>query len=512
MIAQQITVTGRVTDGSNGEAIIGATVKVNESGAITNEDGRYTVTIAKKDTIKISVTYEGYSDVNDRIIRPTGTTIEKNVEMAIKNTTTEDVVVTAAKIEQKKEDLTISVETLTPKKLDIQASTDLQRTMEQTPGVQINDRQVSIRGSSGYTYGAGSRVLTLLDGLPMISADRNSVNFDMLPTDNIRQVEVVKGASSVLFGAGAMGGVINVLTQDPTSKPKTSIRLRYEVYDNPRNDTANWDGRSSATSPSLHFFHSRKIKERFDLTTQLDLIKNSGYRYEEFSNRLRALVMTKYYFPKVQGLYIGLNVQANFDSSSSFLAWGGYPSKALIAGSGFLSYQWLVRLAVDPSVSYLTKSGNRHVYRGRWFHQINKISTGQSGTSTLHYHEYQYAHGFGKKRNINLIGGANWTQNHVKADSTFGLAISNQYAAFLQAEMKFFERLNISLGARYQYEQIEGDDLKKDSTGTYTRFYRDSTGVERPSTLVDPGQFVRADHVKQTTINEPVFRAGVSFR
>ncbi|GIV43366.1 MAG: hypothetical protein KatS3mg035_0489 [Bacteroidia bacterium] len=79
--------------------------------------------------------------------------------------------------------------------------------------------QPNIRGSAGYTYGSGTRVLTMLDGLPMISADRSGTNFDMLPTDNIKQVEVIKGASSVLFGAGAMGGVINVLTADPTIVP-----------------------------------------------------------------------------------------------------------------------------------------------------------------------------------------------------------------------------------------------------------------------------------------------------
>ena len=501
----KIVISGKVIDKANGEVLIGTKVNGNDGEAVvgTNTEGKYSIQLTRKDTVKIVFTYIGYEPTEIKIVKSVATNLVKNIEMREEGTQGEEVIITAARIEQKKEDLTISVETLNPKKIDNQAATNIMSAMEQTPGVQIMKDQPSIRGSSGYTYGAGSRVITLLDGLPMISANRNSVGFDLLPTDNIRQIEVIKGASSVIFGSGAMGGVINVLTADPTPEPKISIRAKYKVFDNPplikwtlKDDNGNpikdttisnnWDGRSAAHNPSLHFFYSQKIKGRLDLTTQLDLIKDTGFKQEEFSDRIRTIIMTKLYFPKVPGFYVCLNAQGSWDSSAAFIAWRGFPDSALIAGKGFLTYQFLPRYALDPSISYLAKNGDHIIYRGRWFHAIDKLSTPQSGTSTLIYNELQYTKRLGK--NLTLISGLNYMASLVKADSVFGRAKGNQYAAYVQAEAKFWDRLNISLGARYQVEDITGDTA---------------------ATVEAKGKY---PIVKYRTMQEPIFRAGTSFR
>jgi len=68
------------------------------------------------------------------------------------------------------------------------------------------------QGGSGYSYGAGSRVLVLVDDLPLLSPDAGDVKWDYLPVENISQVEIIKGASSVLYGSSALNGIINVRT------------------------------------------------------------------------------------------------------------------------------------------------------------------------------------------------------------------------------------------------------------------------------------------------------------
>ncbi|GIV43365.1 MAG: hypothetical protein KatS3mg035_0488 [Bacteroidia bacterium] len=85
--------------------------------------------------------------------------------------------------------------------------------------------------------------------------------------------------------------------------------------------------------------------------------------------------------------------KVNLDSSATFIAWAGYPGLQFIAGKGFLSYQWLQRYTLDPTVAYLTKKGDRYIYRGRLFYQDNKISTGQSGNATLIYNDFQFIKG-----------------------------------------------------------------------------------------------------------------------
>lgn len=505
--AQKISVTGKVVDSQTGEELPGAKITVNDGQIIigTNVDGRYSFEIDKTDVIKIKVSYIGYKEQEFEIKNIKEDKIQRNVELVAEGTTTEEVIVTDSRYEKKAEEITISVATLKPKQLDAQASTDLLKAMEQTSGITIMKDQPNIRGSAGYTYGSGTRVLTMLDGLPMISADRSGTNFDMLPTDNIKQVEVIKGASSVLFGAGAMGGVINVLTADPGVTPRSSVRIRHEVFGSPRDKSADWDGRSSAINTSVHAFHSRKIKN-FDLTTQLDLIRNSGYKQEEFSNRGRFLLMTKYYIPKVEGLYIGLNGQVNLDSSATFIAWAGYPKLQFIPGQGFLSYQWLERYTLDPSVAYLTKKGDRYIYRGRLFHQDNKISTGQSGNATLIYNDFQFIKGLVTAKdssgfNLTGLAGVSHQRNNVRADSTFGKAYGNQIGAFAQFDVKW-GRLNLTAGIRYQYEEIEGDKFD---------FIYDTLFIGPPPvTLFKEAK--RIGREKKVTMNEPIGRLGMNFR
>jgi outer membrane receptor protein involved in Fe transport len=514
-----ITINGTITDEITGEPISFATVRLvgQDRGAYSNETGKYSINAKPADTLYLEFAYATYTRQVISIARPKPGSTLNNVDAKMSEKEGQVQIISAAKVEQNVDAVSISTTTLNTKQVDIQAATDISAAVNQTSGVTIYDREVSIRGSSGYTYGAGSRVLTLLDGLPMISANRSSASFDLLPTDNIAQVEIIKGASSVLYGTGAMGGVINVITAEPSTKPKTVFRAKLKVFDNPSNRAADWDGNSTSFSPSLHGFHSRKFvfkndKGSFDLSAQVDLIRNAPYIREEFSTRGRVLIMTKAHINvlgrtidndgnesrSIKGtVSFGLNFQASYDEGSAMLAWASYPKGALQGGPGFISGQKLGRYMFDPHISYVTANGDRHIYRGRFLYITDAISTGQTGTSYLNYHEYQYVKTLGRNRNITLIAGANYFGNWVNYRSTFGTPYGHQFAAFLQAELKFWKaknadpnapvdyRLNISLGARYQFEQVTGKDD-----------FTDVTSKERT----------------RTTMNEPVFRGGINLR
>ena len=91
--------------------------------------------------------------------------------------------------------------------------------------MQIVSGQVSIRGSIGYSRGVGSRVLLLIDRFPALSADNGEIKLDAIPIDQIASVEIIKGAGSALYGTGALGGIINVITHKPAQQPKTSYKF-----------------------------------------------------------------------------------------------------------------------------------------------------------------------------------------------------------------------------------------------------------------------------------------------
>ncbi|PJA54118.1 MAG: TonB-dependent receptor, partial [Candidatus Marinimicrobia bacterium CG_4_9_14_3_um_filter_48_9] len=96
--------------------------------------------------------------------------------------------------------------------------------------------QLNIRGASGYTLGTGSRSLVLLDGIPMLGSAAGNVTWEIVPTSEIEQVEIVKAGGSALYGSSAMGGVLNIITRSGTYRPETRVRLKSGVYSNPGYD------------------------------------------------------------------------------------------------------------------------------------------------------------------------------------------------------------------------------------------------------------------------------------
>lgn len=491
--AQKITLRGRVTDETTREPLIGAKVVVagGQTGALTDMEGRFEVQIERTPSVTIQVTYEGYEDKTVELklkLPPDRSEVTIDIPLTPKNTLIQEVVVSASRYEQKIEQVSVSLDFIRPRQIENLTSIDPIRALEQTPGVSTNKDQPSIRGSSGYTYGAGSRVLLLLDGLPMMSPDRLSTQFDLIPMDNIKQIEIVKGASSVLYGTGALGGIINVISEDVKFQPRTVVRLQHQIYDSPRPPVGDWDGRSSATLSAAHIVHAQRV-DNWEVAALLDLIKNSGFRKEGFSNRARTWISIKHNAPFLEGLQYGVTLQANIDSSATYIAWDSFPDRANLPGEGFLTYQMLQRYMVDPFISYLTPSGHRHWLRGRHYQMVNDLSTPQSGGATLHYYDYQYIHNLKKWGKVVL--GANFTENRVYAKEVFGRARGRQAAAFLQAEIDV-GKFHISGGIRYQYEDIKGD-----------------TSIQIRGGRVVKGE--SSTPIQLTTINEPIFRGGITF-
>src|SRR5690606_10984138 len=122
------------------------------------------------------------------------------------------------------EEVTISMDVLRPELIDNKGFRDLEDAIGQTPGVHTMDGQVSIRGGSGFAYGAGSRVMLLWNGMPLLSADAGDAKFNSVPMESASQIEVIKGASFVLYGSRALNGIISLSEREPTTKGETRIK------------------------------------------------------------------------------------------------------------------------------------------------------------------------------------------------------------------------------------------------------------------------------------------------
>src|SRR5690606_29854386 len=108
-------------------------------------------------------------------------------------------VVSSSRYEQKLEEQVISLEVLKPSAITNKNATSVDAALESVPGVSIIDGDPQIRGGSGFTFGVGSRVAIVVDGIPLLSGDAGKPEWAYIPVENIEQIEIIKGASSVLY-------------------------------------------------------------------------------------------------------------------------------------------------------------------------------------------------------------------------------------------------------------------------------------------------------------------------
>ena len=228
--SQNATLKGVLMDSEYDEPLIGANVLMNNgAGAATDINGKYSFQVDPGE-YKVTYKYIGYKTITKNITLTAGETMVINLTLNPIANQLDDVVVSASKYEQKLGEVPVSMAVIKPALIENKAIRDAEAIIEQVPGVQVNENQISIRGGSGWSYGAGSRVMVLVDEMPMLAGDANDIKFSAIPMENIAQIEILKGASSVLYGSSALNGVINIRTKYPTEKPTTNITVANGYY------------------------------------------------------------------------------------------------------------------------------------------------------------------------------------------------------------------------------------------------------------------------------------------
>jgi len=235
LLGQQIT--GVVYDAKTKEPIIGARIESSEKRiAKTNFDGEFKLSV---DTLPatIVVSMIGFDSQTEQI---TSYQSPIKIYLSTKDLQTGTVVVSASRRQQDIEEVPVSMDVLKADFLDSKGFSNLEDAVESTPGVTTMDGQVSIRGGSGYAYGVGSRVMLLWNGLPLLSGDAGDIKFNTLPVENTSQIEIIKGASSVLYGSGALNGVVALTEREPKPDGEFRIKMQTALYDNPSRQSLQW--------------------------------------------------------------------------------------------------------------------------------------------------------------------------------------------------------------------------------------------------------------------------------
>ena len=374
-------VSGVVTDFQTREPLIGVTVcdKNDPSkGTVTDFDGHYTILVDTRKPTMLTFSYVGY-DTETRSVN--SLTKEVNVPLLTHNEILDDVVVTAGRFEQRSTDVTVSMELLKPQALRSQAPTDLSSTLQTLPGVEIIDKQPSIRGGGGWTYSVGSRCQVLMDGMSILNPKTGEINWNNVPLENVGQVEVIKGASSVLYGSSALNGVINVRTQRPGSKPETKISGYVGVYDNYKEYA--YTGARLPLYYGAEASHSRRVGN-FDISGAISGFKDEGFRQQSFNDRVRLGGNLTYHQPMDAGKYMTMGANVNYVANQygDFFIWRSpkdpiHPSPLTNMGRKEHNFN------IDPFWNYDdADKGISHKIRARFYLTSDNLTTPSATMST----------------------------------------------------------------------------------------------------------------------------------
>ncbi len=378
------------------------------------------------------------------------------------------VLVSSSKGKKKYRDVPTSLVKIKPYLIENRNNTELTEVINQIPSVTIIDNQASIRGGSGWSYGSGSRVMVAIDGLPAVSGDANQVQWQFLDMQNIQSIEVLKGASSVLYGSSALNGAINIQSKEATDSLTGNVNTYFGFYDKPSKDSLLWTNRT-LLKYGLNSYVSFKKKKMDYVFTTLNVVDN-GYRMAEESNRSRLGANLKYHL--TDSMDIGVKINGMYNKGSTFLLWesAGYGYTAL--DSSF-NDNVTRRLAIDPSFNRIGKKVEHHLL-GRYFildndiYQADTLSQ-QSNSSNFGYVEYR-----GATDRLLSLGqftyGVSYSNSTTNSPLFQGIQKASNAAAYLQAEERIGKWF-FSAGVRYEQFKLnnrtEGKPVIKTGV-TYT--------------------------------------------
>ncbi len=285
-LAQSVSVQGSVEDSSKAP-IAGATVVLRNRGTglerivTTDAEGKFTFSALGSDAYEIVATANGFA----RTAQDLNSTSSSVVLTLVPATVREEVtVVSGSRQEELRESLTTKVDVLTVADIKATGYETVGEALREVPGVITRRGSETSAVTGEQVQGIDSRqVLVLLDGQPLVGArgiKSGILNLDRQSTGRLESIEVVKGASSALYGSDAIGGVINLRTKEQTSPFNASITAaggNFGVF----------DGRGMigfAKSKLSGLFSLERHKNNgFDLNPATFTAEGSGYhRYDAF--------------------------------------------------------------------------------------------------------------------------------------------------------------------------------------------------------------------------------------
>lgn len=204
----------------------GVLLRSGRAGAITDAQGNAMLMIAPG-VVVISARRIGLAPDSIRLTLRAGGDTTVALMLSEQAAVIAPVIVSSTRADRRVEDEPLRVEVLSGE--DVGEKTqmrpaDIRSLLAEMPGVRVQATSPTLGGSALRILGLRGRYTQILtDGLPLYGAQAGSFGLLQIPPLDLRQAEVIKGAASALYGPGAMGGVLNLITRRPPDSSEVIV-------------------------------------------------------------------------------------------------------------------------------------------------------------------------------------------------------------------------------------------------------------------------------------------------
>ena len=361
----------------------------------------------------------------------------------------EEIVVTATRSEHLLKDSPASTTVITKKEIEDARPQTTKELLEDVAGVSIMSYGAKGALSTVSIRGSGSKqVLVLMDGRPLNQPSSGQIDLSLIPIENIERIEIVRGPVSSLYGANAMGGVINIITRTPPERVECEIGLTAGSF-NTKTYSVVGGGRFDGLGYLVTggYSSSDGIRENSDSTTQ-NFSAKIGVDFEEYS-----LSLLFDYLDQEKG-------------TPGPLRW---PSPEARQEDRTRGVDFNYRLALGETTGLSGK-----VYRNYGWNLYKRTPDDEEKPMENNVLGGEVQLDFDLPR-ILFILGIGLEEDSAESENIDGKHTAQKHAAYIQSEIDLLNWLTATFGLRYDDHSVYGSELNPRSALLIR--YREKTGL-----------------------------------
>ncbi len=489
------TLSGRITDKSNGEAIPGATIYIPDlkTGAVSGPDGNYRINNLPSTKILVQVSFIGYKMILETIDLANASTKDFALELSAKEIN--EVVITGSSQSGERNRTPTPISIVSKTQLLQNASSNIIDAISKQPGISQVTTGAGI--SKPVIRGLGyNRVVVVNDGVRQEGqqwGDEHGIEIDEF---SVNKVEILKGPASLSYGSDAIAGVINMMSAPtlPDGQIQGNVIGNYQTNNGLIAYSANLSGNLKGFIWDVRYSNKRAhaYQNRYD-----GFVLNSGFNENTIGGIVGLNKSWGYshlhlsYYEFTPGIVEGHRDSASGKFLKPFVINDTTEGFAFAEDSDFKKYtpgipfQKIRHYKAVLNSNFVLKKGYLKLSLG--FQQNQRQEFGNVFDPNkyglyflLNTVNYDLRYVFPEKKKLNISLGMNGMQQTSKNKGTEFLV--PEYSLFdiggFLILKKEFGKLDLSGGVRYDSRSQKSEDLYLDSLGTKTEI-SDSTSYHQ---------------------------------